>query len=237
MARKANVVVDALSRMSKRSVTHVVDDKKELVKEVHRLARLGVPLEDYPNGGFIVHHKSQSSLVVDVKTKKHLDPILMEFKDYEIYWWIDSKKDIAEFVVKCPNCQKIKAEHQRPKSLSQDIAIPTWKSKNVNMYFVVRLPRTRRDTLQMHRSRKNSYADNRRRDLDFEVGEWVKENLFYKEVTIEILDRQVKKLRNSEVASVKVLLRNHFVEGATWEAKADMKSRYPHIFSLTPIQS
>ncbi|WMV50850.1 hypothetical protein MTR67_044235, partial [Solanum verrucosum] len=36
----------------------------------------------------------------------------------------------------------------------------------------------------------------------------VKENLFYKEVSVEILDRQVKKLRNKEVASVKVLWRN-----------------------------
>ena len=40
--RKANVVVDALSRVSMGSMTHVIDDKNELVKEVHRLGRLGV---------------------------------------------------------------------------------------------------------------------------------------------------------------------------------------------------
>ena len=62
------------------------------------------------------------------------------------------------------------------------------------------------------------------------------ENLFYEEVPIEILDRQVKKLRNREVASVKVLWRNHLVEGATWEAEADIKGRYPHLFPLTPMQ-
>ena len=33
----------------------------------------------------------------------------------------------------------------------------------------------------------------------------VDENLSYEEVTVEILDSQVKKLRNKEVASVKVL--------------------------------
>ncbi|KAK4727160.1 hypothetical protein R3W88_032077 [Solanum pinnatisectum] len=43
----------------------------------------------------------------------------------------------------------------------------------------------------------------------------VKENLSYEEVPVEILDRQVKKLRNKEVASVKVLWRNQLVEGAT----------------------
>ena len=57
-----------------------------------------------------------------------------------------------------------------------------------------------------------------------------KDNLSYEEVLLRILDKQVKKLRNKEVASVKVLWKNHLVEGATWEAEADMKSHYPHLF-------
>ncbi|KAK4706922.1 hypothetical protein R3W88_033523 [Solanum pinnatisectum] len=65
----------------------------------------------------------------------------------------------------------------------------------------------------------------------------VDENLFYEEVPVEILDRQVKRLRNKEVASVKDLWRNHLVEGATWEAEADMKSRFPHLFPSTPNQT
>ncbi|KAK4716100.1 hypothetical protein R3W88_014438 [Solanum pinnatisectum] len=65
----------------------------------------------------------------------------------------------------------------------------------------------------------------------------VNESLSYEEVPVEILDLQVKRLRNKEVASVKVLWRNHLVEGATWEAEADMKSRYPHFFASTPIQT
>ncbi|KAK4737909.1 hypothetical protein R3W88_001606 [Solanum pinnatisectum] len=65
----------------------------------------------------------------------------------------------------------------------------------------------------------------------------VNENLSYEEVPIEILDRQVKRLRNKEIASVKVLWRNHLVESATWEAEADMMSRYPHLFPPTPIQT
>ncbi|KAK4737356.1 hypothetical protein R3W88_001053 [Solanum pinnatisectum] len=65
----------------------------------------------------------------------------------------------------------------------------------------------------------------------------VDENLSYEDVSVEIMDRQVKRLRNKEVASVKVLWRNHLVEGATWEAEADMKSHYPHLFPSTPIQT
>ena len=58
----------------------------------------------------------------------------------------------------------------------------------------------------------------------------VKDNLSYEEVLVQILDRQVKKLRNKEVVSVKVIWKNHLVEGATWEAEADMKSHYPLFF-------
>ncbi|WMV50576.1 hypothetical protein MTR67_043961 [Solanum verrucosum] len=43
----------------------------------------------------------------------------------------------------------------------------------------------------------------------------IKKNLSYEEILVKILDRQVKKLRNKEVASVKVLWRNQLIEGST----------------------
>ena len=51
------------------------------MKEVSRLAHLGVRFEDSPNGGYIAHHKSKSSFVVEVKSKQHLYPLLMDLKD------------------------------------------------------------------------------------------------------------------------------------------------------------
>lgn len=47
----------------------------------------------------------------------------------------------------------------------------------------------------------------------------------------------VKRLKNKEVASVKVLRRNHPVESANWEVEAAMMSHYTHIFPSTPIPS
>ena len=41
---KANVVVDALSRMTMASVSQPKEEKKEIVKDVHRLDHLGVRL-------------------------------------------------------------------------------------------------------------------------------------------------------------------------------------------------
>ncbi|XP_075074812.1 uncharacterized protein LOC142162365 [Nicotiana tabacum] len=58
----------------------------------------------------------------------------------------------------------------------------------------------------------------------------VSENLSYDEIPVAILDRQIRKLRTKEVASVKVLWRSNNVEEMTWEAEDDMKSRYPHLF-------
>lgn len=43
----------------------------------------------------------------------------------------------------------------------------------------------------------------------------IEDDLTYEELQIEILDRQVKRLRNKEVAYVKVLWRNQQVESAT----------------------
>ncbi|KAK4710372.1 hypothetical protein R3W88_004885 [Solanum pinnatisectum] len=58
----------------------------------------------------------------------------------------------------------------------------------------------------------------------------IKDSLSYEEIPIQILDRQVRKLRTKEVALVKVLWRNQFVEEATWEAEEDTKKRYLHLF-------
>ena len=78
---KAIVVVDTVSRITMGSVCHIDESKKDLVMDVHRLSRMGVILEDSPNGGFMVHHYSQSSLLVEVKSKQYLDKSLMELKE------------------------------------------------------------------------------------------------------------------------------------------------------------
>ena len=61
----------------------------------------------------------------------------------EIYWWKDMK-DTSEFVAKCPSCQQVKAEHQKPGGLLQEIQVPTWKWEDINMDFVVGLPRNQK---------------------------------------------------------------------------------------------
>ena len=77
---KVNVVADSLSRLSMGSVAHVEEERKELVKDVHSLASLGVQLRRISDSGVTVQNGAESSLVVDVKEKQDSDPILLELK-------------------------------------------------------------------------------------------------------------------------------------------------------------
>ncbi|GKE74878.1 putative reverse transcriptase domain-containing protein [Tanacetum coccineum] len=47
------------------------------------------------------------------------------------YWWPGMKKDIAEYVIKCLTCLKVKAEHQRPSGLLQQPEIPDYKMERL----------------------------------------------------------------------------------------------------------
>ena len=57
------------------------------------------------------------------------------------------------------------------------------------------------------------------------------ENLSYEEEPIAILDREVRKLRSREIASIKVQWKNQPVEEDAWEKEAEMQERYPHLFT------
>ena len=63
------------------SVAHVEEEMKKLVKDVHRLARLGVQLMRISDSGVTVQNGEELSLVVEVKEKQDSDPILLELKE------------------------------------------------------------------------------------------------------------------------------------------------------------
>ena len=55
-AAKMNVVEDALRRLSMGSVTHFEEEKKDLEKDVHMFARLGVRLMSILDNGVTVYN-------------------------------------------------------------------------------------------------------------------------------------------------------------------------------------
>ena len=62
------------------NIDHVEEERNELVKDVHRLARLGVRLISISDSGVIVQNEAESSLIEEVKEKQESDPILLKLK-------------------------------------------------------------------------------------------------------------------------------------------------------------
>ncbi|GJU72099.1 putative reverse transcriptase domain-containing protein [Tanacetum coccineum] len=111
----------------------------------------------------------------------------------DMYWWPGMKRDISIYVSKCLTCSKVKTEHQRPSGLLQQPKIPEWKWDKITMDFITKLPKMKsgHDTIwfdwarvgsrddrqgrsdqgeaQAARDRQKSYANNRRKPLEFEV--------------------------------------------------------------------
>ena len=77
---KANVVADALSRLSMGSVAHVEEERKELVKDVKSHGLFGVSIIRILDSGVAVQNGAESSLVVEVNENQESDQIFLELK-------------------------------------------------------------------------------------------------------------------------------------------------------------
>ncbi|TMX04583.1 hypothetical protein EJD97_007266 [Solanum chilense] len=290
------------------------------------VGRLGVRFEDCPNGGFMVHQNSGSSLVIEVKSKQHVDQTLMQLKEsilcfpqtqnqYDSVWVIvDRLTKFSHFIpVKSTYLAKDYARifkdeivscHGIPLSIISNRGAQFhlgleghskkgWVPRRVFtlgpdlIYKTLEKVHIIGNRLKKTYSRQKSFADHRRRELQFEEGDKVyltilpmkgvvrfvkkeklsphymgpyenfqkickvvyelklpseltlvhqvfhvsllkkcigdfesilpieclgfQKNLSYEEVPIKIFNIQLKKLRNKEAASVKVLWKNHLV--------------------------
>ena len=95
---KANVVVDSLYRLSMGSTAHVEEEKRELAKYVHRLARLGVRLMYSTEGGIVVTNGVKSSLVSEVKENQNQDPIFLTSRQIFMsneFWLLNKGKIVC----------------------------------------------------------------------------------------------------------------------------------------------
>ncbi|GJS08502.1 putative reverse transcriptase domain-containing protein [Tanacetum coccineum] len=169
---KANVVADALSRKEKEPIrvralvmtihSNLPDQirnaqleamKKKNVK-AENLGRLIKQIFDVRSDGtryfdkriWLPQYGGLRNLIMheSYKSKYSIHPgfdkMYQDMK--QLYWWPNTKADIATYVSKCLTCAKFKAEHQKPSGLLQPPEIPFWKWERITMDFVVGLPRT-----------------------------------------------------------------------------------------------
>ncbi|XP_070019351.1 uncharacterized protein [Nicotiana sylvestris] len=323
-------------------LAHLAIQRRSLGREIQNLANDGIRLDETEEGDSLrkaIMEEAHSS-----RYSIHLGATKMYLDLKELYWWKGMKKQVGDYVAKCLNCQQVKAEHQRPGGLAQDIKIPQWKWEMIYMDFdnismapyealygrrcrspvgwfepaevpligpefaceALEKVQLIKERLKSAQSRQKSYSDKRHRDLEFMVGDKVflkvspmkgvmrfgkkgklsprfigpyeilekkgnmayklalpvelsfvhpvfymsmlrkyihdeshiisadtieiKEGLTYEEVPIKILNRQVRKLRTKDLASVRVLWSNHDSKEATWEVEEDMRKKYPYLF-------
>ena len=77
---KANVVADALSRKSMGSLSHIAEQKKKIVKEVHNLLNEGCSLELPNSQPMIAQFRVKLNLLDQIKAAQNVDPEMKELK-------------------------------------------------------------------------------------------------------------------------------------------------------------
>ncbi|GKA92581.1 hypothetical protein Tco_0814506 [Tanacetum coccineum] len=107
--------------------------------------------------------------------------------------------------------------------------------------------------IQAARDRQKSYADVRRKPLEFQVGDKVMlkkclsdeplaipldeihidDKLHFVEEPVEIMDREVKLLNQIRISIVKVRWNSRRSPEFTWEREDQFRKKYPHLFTKT----
>ncbi|GJS78249.1 putative reverse transcriptase domain-containing protein [Tanacetum coccineum] len=169
---KENVVVDALSREEGLEPIRVsamrIDVKVNLIDQI-RVAQ------------------NKALEVVNVTKERMLGKVkLLQQSEDQIHRLncriLDSKRvaecgngrgsQIAQYVERCLTCLQVKIKHQKPSGYLQQLEIPVWKWDKVTMDFVTKLPQTLqeiKEKLKTARDRQKSYANKRRRELEFQI--------------------------------------------------------------------
>ncbi|KAF3667033.1 hypothetical protein FXO38_08808 [Capsicum annuum] len=221
---------------------------------IHR----GVRLVDSAEGNIWVQSSSKSSLVSEVKEKQDMDSSLVKLKElvkslkrimakahgtyysihlsatkvyrnfWEIYWWSGIKKDIGNFVEKCTNRQQAKRGLGTQIHLSSAFHPQTDGQEK-------RTIQTLEDMLRVCALDFKGRWDEQLSLIEFSYN-----NSYHASIQMALFEYLYERRCRSPIGWFELgeatLLgpdSNQSVEGATWEAKEDMRPKYPHLFSAT----
>ncbi|GJZ43933.1 putative reverse transcriptase domain-containing protein [Tanacetum coccineum] len=128
-----------------------------------------------------------------------------------LYWWPNMKADIATHVSKCLTCMKVKAEHQKPSRLLQQPEIPVWKWERITYGILVGHVAY---TLELPEELKGIHSTFHVSNLEKCLAEGnivvpmdeiqLDDKLHMIEEPVEVIDREVKRLKQSQIPVVKV---------------------------------
>ncbi|GKC23705.1 putative reverse transcriptase domain-containing protein [Tanacetum coccineum] len=238
-----------------KSLQHIFD-QDELNMRQHRWLEL---LSDYYCE--IRYHPGKENVVVDALSRKERNQPL-RVRALVMTIGLDLPKKILEAQTEARKPENlksedvgVKAEHQKPSGLLVQPKIPQWKWDNITMDFVTKLPKTSnghdtiwaevrdaqltgpelihettekidqiKQRIQGARDRQKSYAD-------------MKYTLMINSASlkkpVEIMDREVKRLKQSRIPIIKVRWNSRRGPEFTWEREDQFRNKYPHLFTKT----
>nr|GEV01090.1 putative reverse transcriptase domain-containing protein [Tanacetum cinerariifolium] len=190
----------------------------------------------------LVMHESYKS-----KYSIHLGSDKMYLDLKPLYWWPNMKADIATYVSKCLTCTKFKAKHQKPSELLQQHEIPVWKKSGklspcyIGLFKILARLGPVAYTLELPEKLKGIHSTfhvlNLKRCLakyDVVVSIYeiqLDDKLHMIEEPVEVVDREVNRLKQSRIPIVKVSWNSQRGPEFTWERKDQIKKKYPHLFT------
>ncbi|GJV46517.1 putative reverse transcriptase domain-containing protein [Tanacetum coccineum] len=249
---KANVVADALSPQTEAQ-------KPENLKneDVEGMIRKDIPkekLEPHADGTLCLNGRSWFPCYGDLRTvimhKSHKskysihpgsDKMYQDMK--KLYWWPNMKANIATYVSKCLTCAKVKAECQKPSGvvrfgkrgkLNPEYVRPFKVLEKVRVVaYKLELPQelsSVHNTFHVSNLKKCYANEPLAVPLD---GLHIDDMLHFIEKPVEIMDREVKQLKQSHILIVKVLWNSRRGPEFTWEREDQFWRKYPHLFAKT----
>ncbi|GKE63592.1 putative reverse transcriptase domain-containing protein [Tanacetum coccineum] len=169
----------------------------------------------------------------------------------KLYWWPNIKAEIANYVSKFLMCAKFKAEYQKPSGLLVIVDRLTKSAHFLPMRedeSIEKLTKslhkalgTRLDMSTAYRPQTDGQGERTIRTLEDMLRAYetlailldeiqIDDKLQFIEEPVEIMDREVKRLKQSRIPIVKVRWNSRRGPEFTWEHEDQMQKKYPHLF-------
>ncbi|GJT31449.1 reverse transcriptase domain-containing protein [Tanacetum coccineum] len=222
--------------------SHILKAQTEALKEenfkVENLQGMNKAFEIRPDGTRCIKNQSWLPLFGNLrdlimheshKSKYSIHPgsdkMYQDLK--KLYWWPNMKAIIAEYVGKCLTCSRVKVECQKPSGLLVQPEIPMWKWERITMDFITKLPKTTNghDTIWVivdHLTKSAHFIPTRETDMK-ELR--LDDKLNFVEEPVEIMDREVKQLKQSRIPVVKVRWNSKRGPEFIWEREDQIRAK------------